>query len=147
MPIKLNVGLSRKVGEANYGSRGASVNLELEATSDLVQQPDKLQEHLRHLFHLAKTAVDEELNGKNGEAGRSSNGEGQPRSAARPATVSQARAIRAIASQRGLNLIEHLSAYSGAREPEELSITEASQLIDQLKSQTNGSGNGNGGRR
>ena len=28
--IKLNCGFSRKVGEANYGSRGASVNLELE---------------------------------------------------------------------------------------------------------------------
>jgi hypothetical protein len=28
--MKLNVGLSRKVGEPNYGSRGASVNLELD---------------------------------------------------------------------------------------------------------------------
>ncbi|MGZ0174755.1 MAG: hypothetical protein ACKVHE_35095 [Planctomycetales bacterium] len=30
MPMKLNVGLSRKIGEPNFGSRGASVNLELE---------------------------------------------------------------------------------------------------------------------
>ena len=28
--IKLNAGFSRKVGEPNYGSRGASVNVELE---------------------------------------------------------------------------------------------------------------------
>ena len=35
--LKLNIGLSRKVGEANFGSRGASVNLELEVESGLVR--------------------------------------------------------------------------------------------------------------
>ena len=39
MPLKLNCGFSKKVGEANFGSRGASVNLELEVESDLVASP------------------------------------------------------------------------------------------------------------
>ena len=33
--LKLNAGFSRKVGEPNYGSRGASVNVELEGESNL----------------------------------------------------------------------------------------------------------------
>lgn len=61
MPMKLNVGLSRKVGEANYGSRGATVNLELELDSTLVAEPERLQERIRELFGLAKASIDEEL--------------------------------------------------------------------------------------
>ena len=33
--LKLNAGFSRKVGEANFSSRGASVNVELELESGL----------------------------------------------------------------------------------------------------------------
>ena len=61
MPMKLNVGLSRKVGEPNYGSRGATVNLELEIDSTLVAEPDRLQERIRELFGLAKASIEEEL--------------------------------------------------------------------------------------
>ena len=61
MPMKLNVGLSRKVGEANYGSRGATVNLELEVDSTLASEPERLQERIRELFGFAKMSIDEEL--------------------------------------------------------------------------------------
>ena len=61
MPMKLNVGLSRKIGEPNYGSRGATVNLELEVDSTLAAEPDRLQQRIRELFGLAKMSIDEEL--------------------------------------------------------------------------------------
>lgn len=63
MTMKLNVGLSRKVGEANYGSRGASVHLEVEVESALAAEPQQLQERIRLLFRLARQSVDSELNG------------------------------------------------------------------------------------
>ena len=61
--LKLNIGFNRKVGEANYGSRGASVNLEIEVESGLVREPDKLQAKLSYLFELAKRSVDAQING------------------------------------------------------------------------------------
>lgn len=63
--LKLNVGFNRKVGEANYGSRGACVNLEIEVESGLVREPDKLQAKIGYLFELAKASVESQLNGGN----------------------------------------------------------------------------------
>ena len=61
--LKLNIGFNRKVGEANYGSRGASVNLEIEVESGVVREPDKLQAKIGYLFELAKASVEAQLNG------------------------------------------------------------------------------------
>jgi len=61
MPLKTNVGVSRKVADNNYGSRGASVNLEVELDSRLIDEPDRLQERIRQAFRLAQQAVDDEL--------------------------------------------------------------------------------------
>src|SRR5262245_16975493 len=63
MPLKLNVGASRKVTDNNYGSRGASVNLELEVDASLAAEPGKLQEEIRRLFGLVRASLAEELNG------------------------------------------------------------------------------------
>ena len=56
--IRLNVGLSRKVGQANFGSKGGSVNLEIEL-ADL--DNNKLRESIHKLFSLAKQSLEDEL--------------------------------------------------------------------------------------
>ncbi len=152
MPLKLNVGLTKKVGEANYGSRGASVNFEVELEADLIREPDQLREKVRYLFALAKDAVEEELNGNspastnghhgNGSSNSGSNGNGSSNgnyrsSNGRPATASQVRAIHAIASRNHVDLDAQLKEF-GVSTPNDLSISQASELIDALKSQPAG---------
>lgn len=155
MPMKLNVGLSRKVGEPNYGSRGASVNLELELDNSLVEQPDRLRERIRQLYQLAKASVDEELNGVdhqpangsgsvidqyrmngNGSSngnGRSSNGHGP-----RHATSSQVKAIHAIAGRNRIDVARLVQDRFSVQRPDDLSISDASTLIDELKAAQTG---------
>jgi hypothetical protein len=150
MPMKLNVGLSRKVGEPNYGSRGASVNLELELDNSLVEQPERLRERIRQLYQLAKASVDEELNasspepangasnghsfdryrtnGNGASNGHSSNGHGP-----RQATSSQVKAIHAIASRNRIDVGRLVQDRFNVQRPDDLSISDASTLIDELK--------------
>lgn len=59
--LKLNAGFSRKIGEPSFGSRGASVNVELELDSNLIRDPDTLCDRIRNLFDLARRSVDDEL--------------------------------------------------------------------------------------
>lgn len=61
MPLKINVGLSRKIGEPNYSSRGGNVHFELEAEANLVANPDELHARIRYLFRLAEAALEEQL--------------------------------------------------------------------------------------
>ena len=83
--IKLNAGFSRKVGEVNYGSRGASVNLELELDSGAIDTPEKLHDKIKTLFSLARRAVDEEL--RNGNAPVSKKAEPPPEKTGEPKGV------------------------------------------------------------
>src|SRR5207245_32030 len=153
MPLKLNVGLNRKIGEANYSSRGANVNVELEVDSSLVSEPAKLQERIRQLFGLVRMSLAEELNGGNNgheannganashDNGHRNGGNGDSRShdtdqrsnPPRPATTSQVKALFAITKSQRLNLNQLLRERFQVGKPEDLTIKEASQLIDQLK--------------
>jgi hypothetical protein len=137
--LKLNVGLSKKIGESNYGSRGAAVNLELEVESALVEQPERLRERIRGLFAMATAAVDEELSGVAASNGNG-HGNGHRRDNTRKATASQARALHVIADRQRVDLAGLLRQRFGVDQAGDLSITEASALIDEMKSPVSGKG-------
>ena len=159
--LKLNVGYSRKVGEADFGSRGASVNVEVELDAGVIREPDRLRGQIQHLFEVAEASVNEELNspqanvrrspnngtngnGQNGHrngvtngssnANGSSNGNGS----SRLATQSQVRAIHAIANRQRVDLSNLLQNRFRVARPDDLSIRDASHMIDELKGQQTG---------
>lgn len=162
MSVKLNIGLSRKVGEANYGSRGASINLEVELDNGVLNDPGQLRERVHDLYALARESVDEELqrptdagprefsyansngrahsngaaNGNGNANGHASNGHshGQHvRIEVARATQSQIRAIFAISKRQGLDPHAIISERFRVHKMDDLSIREASSLIDDLK--------------
>ncbi len=204
MPVKLNIGLSRKVGEPNYGSRGASIHLEVELENGVLNDPAAMRDHVQDLYALARQSVDDELqrpadealvelvpaeqqaqrptnghsnnghttngrhanggsvngnrsqphqgrpaNGRLIEAGNSSegrlvepatNGDTNHRNGhtnrieVARATQSQIRAIFAITKRQGLDPHKVISERFRVHRMEDLTIREASAIIDELKS-------------
>jgi hypothetical protein len=52
MPLTLNVGISRKLGQADFGSLGAHCNLSVELDPAVLQgDAETLQRHVRHVRH------------------------------------------------------------------------------------------------
>ena len=155
MPLKLNVGVSRKVGLPDFGSVGASCNVEVEVDSTLLERDlDAFHARVRDVYVAAHQAVHDELArlqapvesphdppaspprrrsnghpGGNGHADRPPAGRSRPR---RPATENQVRAIRSIAARQHADLDGLLRDY-GVGRPEDLSLKQASELIDALK--------------
>lgn len=170
MAVKLSVGLQKKVGQPDYGSLGASCHVEFEIDRGLIEHDlDGFHQKVRGAFVACQQAVNDQLtrqqseqtaahdnghngnghndngHGGNGHGGNGhgySNGNGQ-RGNSRPATASQARAIRAIAGRQRIDLRQLLGDRFSVDRPEDLSISDASSLIDELK----GPAESNGGRR
>jgi len=150
MPLKLNVGVSRKLGLPNYGSVGASCAVEVELEPLAFHDTDRLRGQCQEAFATCRQAVEEELGKQQIGAhaptvdGEDSATHGDPQhgnarsgnSIVPLATTRQidfayhlAREIRALVGQRLSVLVEQL--YD--RKIEELTSPEASRLIDLLK--------------
>ena len=142
MPIKLNVGLAQKVGEANFGSRGASLNLEVELDSALISDPDRLKDRIRQLFAMVRASLAEELKSSTVQPAApptpmhppATNGKTNGRAhSVRLATPPQIRKIQSLAEAQKLDLDTLLRERCQVQRPEELSVRKASDLIDLLK--------------
>ena len=159
MPVQINIGLNKKVGEANYGSRGASVHLEVELDSGVVDDPDRLRTKIHKLFGLVRQSLNAELHGDDGNGHsndghgnghhptngngfdryrvsgqESNNGNGHSSNGRSPrqATSSQVKAIHAIAGNR-IDVSRLVKDRFNVQRPDDLSISDASTLIDELK--------------
>jgi hypothetical protein len=62
MPMKLNVGICRKIGQPDFGSYGASCYVEVELDKTLViSDQDSFQDHVQQVFAACRQAVHDEL--------------------------------------------------------------------------------------
>lgn len=138
---KLIVGWSQKLATPNYGSHGAHVTMELDLDGPTAVNPERTRAQIAGLFRLARQAVAEELaravpGPTHPGAPNSTNGHDAPRSSdvgPRLATANQIRAIRGLAARCHVDLQEMLRLRFGAATAEELSLANASALIDELK--------------
>ena len=151
MPLKVSVGLSKKIGLPDYGSLGASVYVEYEADSSLLHNDlAGFHRQVKNAFVACKQAVQDELSGEQGQSSQPHSGNGQHngngtnhrRSNSRKATASQVRAINSISDRLQLDLANWLHQKYGLRVPNELSISDASHAIDELKALPSGNNNG-----
>jgi hypothetical protein len=145
MPLKLTVGLTKKVGQPNYGSLGASCGVEVELENSLLGgDPDAFRSRVRDAF-VERLQAEPDLLSTNGRAEHSgSNGTGSENEQVhsppsdnnrvrRPATPRQLRTIIAIARRQRANLESLLRTEYGVASPEDLSLADASRLIDGLR--------------
>ncbi len=133
MSLKLSITSSRKIGQPNFGSRGAVVGLELEVDPNLLERLPQLHRRIAKLFAVAKHAVDRELTLAKRDALNSPESD-TASVPARLATVRQVRALFAIANRHAIDLHAELQTRLGVSRPEELTRDQASGLISALSS-------------
>lgn len=147
MPLKLNVGLSKKLGLPDYGSLGASCHVEVELDGTLLQQDlEGFHRHVRNAYVACAQAVNDELARYRGATQNEavpaavqpvhSNGDGNGNGRHR-ASDKQLGYARQLAGQvRGLGVrrLETIANKMFQKPLADLSSFEASSLIDTLKS-------------
>jgi hypothetical protein len=172
--LKLHAGVSKKVGLPGFSSASASCTIEAELDGSLLQDHEGFQIVVQRAYQSCEQAVQDQIARLTSDStdnlnqpqeivevrtapaiqGASVNKLSGPQftnqPSPRPATASQVKAIRAIAARRKIDLVDLLRERFGLSTADELGIRQASNLIDELKSDeptaspiTNGHANGN----
>jgi hypothetical protein len=168
--LKLHAGVSKKVGLPGFSSASASCTIEAELDSSLLQDHEGFQVVVQRAYQSCEKAVQDQIARLTSDGTDNLN---QPQEivevstspaiqgasvnrlpaaqftsqpSPRPATASQVKAIRAIAARRKIDLVGMLRERFGLTTADELGIRQASNLIDELKSDepTTSPANGNG---
>lgn len=156
MAAKLSVGLQKKIGLPNYGSMGASCHVEFEVDPAWIDaDPDRFRRKVHQAYDACHQAVQERLRrekdneefqkpvfGSPSEensadrdpviSGRADD-RSQQRRHAGSATQNQLRAIFSLARRQRIDPQRLAGERFGVDRIEDLSIREASSLIDELK--------------
>ena len=174
--LKLHAGVSKKVGLPGFSSASASCHVEAELDSTLLNDAEGFQTVVKRAYASCEQAVADQIarltsdgtevtqpqeiievrtspsisgarittNSADARAIKRAVFRDAP--SPRPATASQVKAIRAIAARRKIDLVGLLREKFGLTTADELGIRQASNLIDELKSDepTSSPANGNG---
>ena len=155
MPLKLNVGVARKIGQPDYGSLGASCHVEVELDGALLQDDlNEFHRHVRNAYVACRQAVNDELARQESDSAGSQSrpaGQSEPRPTSSRANGNHGNGNASnghLASQKQRNYANQLAGQIpglGARRMEslsqkmfgkplaDLSSLDASSLIDTLK--------------
>lgn len=155
MPITINIGLSKKIGTANYGSVGASCNVAFEAGHDLLENDlDGFHQKVKNAFTACRQAVQDELTRSQSAepAGDGGNGTSEPlvsepprangnganghRNGGHSASEKQMTYLRQLAGQikgLGVRRLDSLAQKMFGKPVAALTSLDASGLIDCLK--------------
>jgi len=78
MAIKINVGVSKKIGLPDYGSAGSHCNIEIEADNSILDNLDLFLRRVNDAYEMARQSVDAELDHhRPGNAGANTKAEPQ----------------------------------------------------------------------
>jgi hypothetical protein len=136
MPLKLSAGLTKKVGLPNYSSLGAACHVELELDSGLLQSPDALQAQVALAYDVCRLAVETELARAPIEPGNADAPASGQAEAVLLATDRQLAYVRQLAGEvSGIGAVrfEALVEQRLGKKLAELSLREASRLIERLR--------------
>ena len=142
--MKLSVGLSKKVTDHQFGSKGGNIGLEVEIDASYLGDSSKLQGQIHQLFCLVRKALDEELGIQSNSAQEANEPRKQCSFANNGLIKPNTNVPLRLASEKQLSLIQGLlrrvkipfQPLLDERKVgsfNELTVTQASGLITQLK--------------